>query len=74
MTADWVCTGRMSGKGAHESTWSDLEHAKGKVHFVEILQEESFRQPIEWTTESTSVFKCVDCGSVKPIPLPESQR
>lgn len=74
MTADWVCTGKMSGKGALESTWSDLEHARGKVHFIGTFLERSERRPIEWTTESTSVFKSADCGSVKPLPLPESRR
>jgi hypothetical protein len=73
MTADWVCSGRISGKGALESTWSDLQHAKGKVHFVGMFQMEDGAKPIEWTTESTSVFKSADCGSVKPMPLPESR-
>jgi hypothetical protein len=71
MTADWVCTGKMAGKGALESNWSDLEHATGKVHFVGTLQVGGGKEPVEWTTESTSVFKSADCGSVKPVPLPE---
>jgi hypothetical protein len=27
-------------------------------------------RPIEWTSESTSVYKGPDCGSVKPLPMP----
>ena len=73
MTADWVCTGRMSGKGALESMWTDPKHVRNKVHFEGTIQEESGRNPVEWTTESTSVFKSADCGSVKPLPLPESR-
>jgi len=26
---------------------------------------------VEWTTESSSVFKGADCGDVKPAPLPD---
>jgi hypothetical protein len=70
MTADWVCTGMMSGKGALESSWTDTEHAKGKVHFVGTFLVGSELQPVEWTTESTSVFKSADCGLVKPQSLP----
>ena len=70
MTADWVCTGTMRGKGALESTWSDLEHATGRVHFVGTILVGSERKPIEWTNESVSVFKSSDCAGVKPSPLP----
>ena len=38
MTADLVCTGKMSGTASLESTWSDDEHATGKVHFVGSMQ------------------------------------
>jgi len=33
MTAKMVCSGRMTGNGTVESSWSDAEHASGKVHF-----------------------------------------
>jgi hypothetical protein len=72
MTADWVCSGRITGQGSLESVWSDLEHSKGKLHFVGKFQMGSEAKPIEWTTESTAAFKSSDCGSVKPMPLPES--
>jgi hypothetical protein len=70
MTADMVCTGRMTGKGTVESTWSDSEHATGKVHFTGTVQGRNGAMPVEWTTESTSVYKAADCGSVQPVPIP----
>jgi hypothetical protein len=74
ITADWVCTGMMSGKGALQSTWTDTEHETGKVHFVGTFQVGTELQPVEWTTESSSVFKNASCGGVKPLPLPTSRR
>jgi hypothetical protein len=71
MTADMVCTGSMSGKGTIESSWTDSEHAKGKVHFVGSMHIGPNTMPVEWTTESSSVFKGADCGDVKPAPLPD---
>lgn len=71
MNAEWVCTGRMTGKGSLETLWTDLDHAKGKVHFVGTFLVGNDQKPIEWTTESTSVFKSADCGGVKPPPLPD---
>jgi len=71
LNADWVCTGRMSGKGDLDSLWTDLEHSKSTVHFVGTFLVGSEEKPIEWTTESTAAFKSADCGSVKPLPLPE---
>ncbi len=70
MTADMVCTGTMSGKGTLESSSSDGEHAKGKVHFVGSIRAGTNSQPIEWTSESSSVFKSADCGGVKPFGIP----
>jgi hypothetical protein len=64
----------MSGKGALKSTWSDTEHETGTLHFAGTFQVGSEAQPIEWTTESTSVFKSADCGSVQPPALPRSAR
>jgi hypothetical protein len=72
MTADMECIGRMTGKGAMHSSWDDPEHAKGGVHFNGTMQGQNGSLPIEWTTESTSVFKGTDCGDVKPLPVPEN--
>lgn len=71
MTADMVCSGTMSGKGTMESTAVDGEHAKGKVHFVGSIQAGGKTMPIEWTTDSSSVFKSPDCGDVKPVVVPD---
>ena len=71
MTADWVCTGAISGKGIMESHMVDGDHAKGTLHFVGTLQARPNAKPVEWTTQSSSVFKSADCGDVKPVPLPE---
>jgi hypothetical protein len=30
-------------------------------------------RPVEWTVESTSVYKEPDCGSVKPMAMPDSK-
>ena len=73
MTADLICSGRMTGKGSLQSSWSDPEHAKGSVHFVGTVQAGQNPRPIEWTRESTSIFKSADCGDVKPVPMPDSK-
>jgi hypothetical protein len=71
MTADMVCTGSMSGKGSLESSWTDDEHATGKIHFFGSMPVGANSKPIEWTSASTSMYKGPDCGSVKPIPVPD---
>ncbi len=70
MTADYVCLGAMTGRGALESIWTDSEHSKSKVHFVGTVQVGPERRPIEWTTESTAVFKSASCGNIAPPQLP----
>jgi hypothetical protein len=71
MTAEMACSGRMTGKGTVESSWSDPEHAKGSVHFTGTIQAGPNPRPIEWTSHSSSVFKSADCGSVKPVAVPD---
>jgi hypothetical protein len=70
MTAEMVCTGRMSGHGEMESSWTDGNVAKGKVHFIGTMVSGPNSMPVEWTIMSTSVYKGPDCGSVKPMPMP----
>jgi len=70
MTADYVCSGEMTGKGLLESTWSDAEHSSSKVHFFGTIQAGALRKQIEWTTQSTSVFKSASCGNIVPQALP----
>jgi hypothetical protein len=71
MSADWVCSGMMAGKGTVEASWTDPDHATSKVHFVGSMQMGPNATPVEYTIESTSVFKGTDCGSVKPMPTPK---
>ena len=66
VTADYVCTGKMKGKGMLEATFSDLEHSSGSLHFQGTLDVGSQARPIEWTTVSTSVLKSAQCPSDQP--------
>jgi hypothetical protein len=72
MSADWVCNGQMNGKGSLESSWPDGVTAKGKVHFVGAMQSGKGSMPVEFTVNSTSVYKGPDCGSVKPQAMPSN--
>jgi Protein of unknown function (DUF3617) len=65
VSAEMVCTGATVGKATMLSNWTS-DHATGSIHFVG-----TGPQPTEWTSNSTSVFKSADCGSVKPFPMPE---
>lgn len=71
MTADWVCNGSMKGKGTIESSWPDENHIASKVHFTGTMQMGPEGKPVEWTSESTSVYKGADCGNVKPMAMPK---
>ena len=70
MTADWICSGKMAGKGTLESSWADPNHAIGKVHFTGNMQMGQNSRTVEYTIESSSVYKGPDCGSVAPAPIP----
>ncbi|MGD0292739.1 MAG: DUF3617 domain-containing protein [Terracidiphilus sp.] len=72
MTADLVCSGSMNGKGEIESSWPDGNHARGKMHFAGTMRMGQNATPVEWTTNSTSTYKGPDCGSVKPMPMPQN--
>jgi hypothetical protein len=71
MTGDWICSGMMAGKGTVEASWTDSDHAISKVHFLGSMQMGPNATPIEYTIESSSVFKGSDCGNVKPIQMPD---
>jgi hypothetical protein len=71
MTGSMECTGKMSGRLSLESSWTDDEHAAGKVHFFGSMQVGPSRVPVEWTSVTRSIYKGPDCGSVKPIPMPD---
>jgi hypothetical protein len=69
MTADWVCTGMMAGKGTVESSWSDSNHATSKIHFTGSMKMGPNPTPVEYTIVASSTYKGADCGSVKPLPM-----
>jgi hypothetical protein len=71
MTADWICSGAMAGKGTVEATFTDPDHSTSKVHFMGSMQMGPNATPVEYTIESASVYKGADCGSVKPITMPK---
>ncbi len=73
MTATLACTGRVVGSGSVEATWIDSEHTRSKVHFTGTMTMGQNTRPIEWTMESTSVFKGTDCGGVQPMPVPAAK-
>jgi len=70
MTAEMTCSGSMSGKGTLVASWTDEDHTVSKMHFTGTLQAGPSPKPVEWTVDSTSVFKSADCGNVKPIAAP----
>ena len=72
MSADWICTGQMAGKGSFETTWTDSDHAHTKVHFTGAMQMGPQSRPVEYSMESSSTYKGSDCGSVKPIQIPSN--
>lgn len=72
MTGEMVCTGRMTGKATLQSSWADPNIAKGSSHFVGTMQMGQRSGPIEYTTQTTSVYKGSDCGSVAPMPMPQN--
>ncbi|HEX8711266.1 MAG TPA: DUF3617 family protein [Terracidiphilus sp.] len=70
MTAKMVCTGPLAGKGDIESSWTDDSHSTSRSHFLGTMRMGQDSRPIEWTLESTFVYKGPDCGNVKPIETP----
>ncbi len=70
MTAEMTCSGNMSGKGTLVASWTDEDHTISKMHFTGTMQAGPSPKPVEWTVDSTSVFKSADCGNVKPLGTP----
>jgi hypothetical protein len=71
MSGDWICSGPMAGKGTVEASFTDPDHSRSKVHFLGSMQAGPNTMPVEYTIESTSVFKGTDCGSIKPMTIPK---
>jgi len=73
LTANYLCTGKMRGMGNLESTFPDLEHVSGSIHFMGTLDVDRKAQPIEWTTTSSAVFKAAQCGNSPAQPASASK-
>lgn len=73
LTANYLCTGKMKGMGNLESTFPDLEHVNGSIHFLGTLDVDRKAQPIEWTTTSNAVFKTAQCPNNPAPPAPASK-
>ena len=74
VTADYVCTGRMKGKGLLQASFSDLEHSSGTLHFEGTLEVGQQARPIEFTTVSNSVWKSAGCGDNNPQQPPATPK
>lgn len=70
MTAELICTAPMAGRGDIEASWTDDSHTSSKMHFTGNMQMGPNPKTIEWTIESTSVYKGTECGNVKPFIMP----
>ena len=70
VSADISCTGAMSGKGSWESSWTDPDHTTDSSHFTGEIKMGPNTRPVEWKTTGTSTFISSDCGSVKPLAMP----
>lgn len=68
-TATMTCNRRMNSKGPVEATFTEDGQGKIKVHMTGTMNIGPTPRPVEYTIESTSVFKSADCGSVKPDPI-----
>jgi hypothetical protein len=66
MSADMVCSGSFIGKGTLAVNWSDSEHSKGTLHFSGTMHPGETDIKIEWSAETTSVYKGPDCSAAKP--------
>jgi hypothetical protein len=70
MKAEMVCTGQMNGRGTLESHWDTGNAARSKVHFTGTMQAgQQGSMAVEWISESSSVYRGAECGSVKPVPM-----
>jgi len=72
MTAKINCTGQMTANGTVESTFVDANTTKTKMHMTGTMQRGSNSMPVDMTMQSSSVYKSADCGSVRPMPLPQN--
>jgi len=73
MKARISCSGQMDATGTVESTWKADGTTKSTAHLTGTMQMGTRTQPIDVTTQSTSVYKGPDCGTVQPIQMPAAK-
>ena len=64
MSADIVCSGGLNGQGTLKAEWSDSEHSKGTIHFSGTVHPGQNDIKIEWTANTTAVYRGPDCGAL----------
>jgi Protein of unknown function (DUF3617) len=67
MSGVYACTGAMAGNGTYDALWEGDGRYKVKVHFTGTMTMRQNSMPVEWTMESSGVYKGPDCGSVQPM-------
>jgi hypothetical protein len=73
MKAKLSCTGAMTATGTVESTWKPDGSSKSSAHITGNMVMGNNSRPIDITTQSTSVYKGPDCGTVKPFEAPAAK-
>jgi hypothetical protein len=63
----------MSATGSVEATFADANSTQAKVHLTGTMQMDPNPRPIDITLQSNSIYKGPDCGSVKPLAVPEAK-
>lgn len=69
VAADLSCKGTFNGRGSLETTWTDEDHAAGKVHFAS-RSRGAHPVILQWAEEVTATYKGSDCGNVRPRSAP----
>jgi hypothetical protein len=70
MSADIVCSGRITGKGNVAINWADSEHAKGSIHLNATIHPGQNDIKLEWSSTTTYVYKASDCSALEPSRSP----
>lgn len=67
MSGVYACKGAMTGNGTYDASWEGDGRYKTKIHFTGTMTMRENTRPVEWTIETSGVYKGPDCGSVQPI-------
>ena len=71
MNAKLACTGQMTMTGTVQTTFVDANTTKTTVHTTATMGASG--RTMDMTMESTASYKGPDCGSVQPLPMPETK-